>query len=386
MTEPHLCQSSTFDAVFARQAVVAASAHGRVNLIGEHTDYNDGFVLPTLIPQATHVTLAPRDDRRARVFSTIRASEGIVEYDLGKEQHTGRWIDYVQGVTFVLARAGFPLTGFDVWIDSDVPLGSGVSSSAALEVAMLRALREANGLAFDDVRLARLGQEAENDLVGAPVGIMDQMCASLADERSALLLDCRSLHYERLPLPEHADLIVINSGVAHRLAAGDSGYATRRQQCEAAAHLLHVASLRDLTMADLPRAMDLPEPLGRRVRHVITENARVLEAASVLRAGDVVEVGRLFTASHASMRDDYEVSATEVDLLVDIASADDDVHGARLTGGGFGGSIVAFARHATGPVVAARVAAEYARRSRQTPTILVPPALQGRLPTRPGVD
>ena len=139
-------------------------------------------------------------------------------------------------------------------------------------------------------------------------------------------------------------------------------------------------------MADLPRAMDLPEPLGRRVRHVITENARVLEAASVLRAGDVVAVGRLFTASYASMRDDYEVSATEVDLLVDIASADEDVHGARLTGGGFGGSIVAFARRGTGPAVAARVAAEYARRSRQTPTILVPPTLQGWLPTAPGVD
>ena len=147
-----------------------------------------------------------------------------------------------------------------------------------------------------------------------------------------------------MPLPDHADLVVINSGVAHRLAEGDSGYATRRQQCEAAAHLLHVASLRDLTLADLPRAMDLPEPLGRRVRHVVTENARVLDAAAALRAGDLTTLGRLFAESHASMRDDYEVSAPEVDLLVDIATAEEGILGARLTGGGFGGSIVAVAR------------------------------------------
>ncbi len=372
MTERHVPQAVTFASLFGRHAPVTASAHGRVNLIGEHTDYNDGFVLPTIIPQATHVTLASRDDRRARVFSTLRADAGVVEYGLGDEHRTGRWIDYVQGVTFALARAGHTLTGFDAWIDSDVPLGSGVSSSAALLVAMLRALREANGLAIDDVRLARLGQEAENDLVGAPVGIMDQMCASLADEHAALLLDCRSLHYERVPLPEHADLVVINSGVAHRLSEGDSGYATRRQQCDAAAHLLHVASLRDLTMADLPRAMDLPEPLGRRVRHVVTENARVLEAAAALRAGDLASVGRLFAESHTSMRDDYEVSATEVDLLVEIAATDDEIHGARLTGGGFGGAIVAFARAGAGRAAAQRIAARYADRSRQTPTILVP--------------
>jgi galactokinase len=278
----------------------------------------------------------------------------------------------VQGVTFALARAGFRVGGFSAWIDSDVPLGSGVSSSAALEVAMLRALREANHLDLDDVRIARLGQEAENDLVGAPVGIMDQMCASLADQHAALLLDCRSLEHERIALPRGADLVVINSGVTHRLAAGDSGYATRRSQCEEAARLLGVSSLRDLAAGDLPRAMALPEPLGRRVRHVVNENARVLEAAAALRSGDVDAAGRLFVASHASMRDDYEVSAPEVDLLVAIAAADADVHGARLTGGGFGGSIVALARAGAGADVAARVSAAYAAQSGQTPTVLVP--------------
>jgi len=375
MTSSRAGTAQDFASLFGRPSTVVAVAHGRVNLIGEHTDYNDGFVLPTLIPQSTRVELAPRDDGQARVFSTRKATEGIVSYRVGGEMPTKGWLDYVQGVTHVLGGAAFTIRGFDALIDSDVPLGSGVSSSAALEVAMLRAVRDAFSLELDDVRLAMLARQAENEFVGAPVGIMDQMCSSLADERSALLLDCRSLTFERVPLPEGADLIVINSGVAHRLQAGDSGYATRRQQCEEAARLLGVASLRDVTADDLPRALELDEPLGRRVQHVVTENARVLDAAAAMRNGDLVELGRLFAESHVSMRDDYEVSASEVDQLVTIATADDAVFGARMTGGGFGGSIVACARKGDGRAAARRIAASYGEQSGQTPTVLVPAGL-----------
>ena len=198
-----------------------------------------------------------------------------------------------------------------------MPLGSGLSSSAALEVAVLRGLRDLFGLALDDVRLAQLGQRAENDFVGAPVGVMDQMAASLADDRTALFLDTRTLRYEQVPLPDGGALVVINSGVAHNHASGD--YRTRRAECERAAAALGVPQLRDLGPADLPRVAALPEPLDRRARHVVTEDERVLESVAAMKAGDLRRLGELFTASHASQRDDFEVSVPEIDLLVDLA-------------------------------------------------------------------
>jgi galactokinase len=215
-----------------------------------------------------------------------------------------------------------------------------------------------------------LGQRAENEFVGAPVGIMDQMAALLAGEREALFLDTRTLSFERVPLPAAVDLVVISSGVAHRHAGGD--YVTRRRECERAAEALGVRQLRDLDLHDLPRLAVLPDPLGRRARHVMTEDARVLEAVEAMRAGDARRLGRLFSASHASMRDDYAVSIPEIDLLVELAGREPDVLGARLTGGGFGGSIVALARRGTARDVAGRVAEAYACESGQTPTVLVP--------------
>jgi galactokinase len=359
-----------FRALFGSAEPLAADAPGRVNLIGEHTDYNGGFVLPTAIPQRTRVRLAPRGDRVVRAASeSIADGIRVEEYRLGAETPGRGWLDYVQGITQVTRAAGYALAGFDVLISSDVPIGSGLSSSAALEVALLRALRAAFDLPLDDVQAARLGQRAENQFVGAHCGIMDQMAASLADEHTALFLDARTLDYQRVPLPADADLIVINSGVAHDHAAGD--YNTRRAECESASGLLGASQLRDVPATDLSRLDALPEPLRRRARHVITENQRVLAAVQAIRQNDLPYLGRLFDESHRSMRDDYQVSVKEIDLLVELGRADAEVYGARLTGGGFGGSVVMLAHAGTGPEVARRIARAYAERSGQSPTVLV---------------
>jgi galactokinase len=348
----------SFVELFGRPAETTAQAPGRVNLIGEHTDYNGGFVLPMATPQQTVVELARRHDDTVRVHrANLGGAAEIESYRLGEEAGRERWIDYVQGITVVVRAAGLRIAGFDARIASEVPPGSGLSSSAALEIALLRALRAAFALPADDVRLALLGQRAENDFVGAPVGVMDQMASSLATTGSALFLDTRSLGYEVIPFPATADLVVIDSGVAHRNAGGD--YRTRRAECERAAALLGVAQLRDLTVADLPRLAELPEPLGRRARHVITENDRVLAAVEAMRAEDLPRLGQLFHASHLSMRDDYEVSIPEIDLLVELAGREPEVFGARLTGGGFGGSVVILARRGCGLALAMRIARTY---------------------------
>jgi galactokinase len=354
-------------------ATISASAPGRVNLIGEHTDYNGGFVLPTAIPQQTRVQLTTRLDSVVQATSANAQPDG--HFTLGQEAQAHQWFDYVQGITWALAQHGYTLGGFDLAVASDVPLGGGLSSSAALEVALLRALREAFALDLDDVRLARLGQIAENDFVGARCGIMDQMAASLADTRTALFLDTRSLDHARIPLPEQADLVVIHSGVTHRIAEGhgvQSEYNARRADCEEAATMLGVPQLRDLTSADLGRLDALPERLQRRARHVITEDDRVLDAVAALKAGNLEQLGELFFASHASMRDDFDVSTPEIDLLVDLARQDADVFGARLTGGGFGGAVVILAAGGTGHAVGERLAGVYGERSGQSPTVLVP--------------
>jgi galactokinase len=361
----------SFQDLFGHPPDVVANAPGRVNLIGEHTDYNGGFVLPMAIPQQTTVELRRRVDQRVRVFSVNRSQRNeILEYELGRETAGKTWLDYVQGVTHVLQREDYMLTGFELRISSEVPLGSGLSSSASLDVAILRALREAFSLQMDDVRLALLGQKVENDFVGAPVGVMDPMAVNLAGVGKALFLDTREMRFERVPLPLGLDPIVINSGVAHNLSGGD--YRTRRAECERAAAMLGVPQLRDLSEADLPRAEKLPDPLGRRVRHVVTENARVLATVQAMRATDLPKMGALFYASHDSQRLDYEVSVPEIDLLVDLAREQADVYGARLTGGGFGGSVVIIARAGTGAAVATRIAEQYAARSGHRPAILVP--------------
>jgi galactokinase len=327
----------TFDALFGAPSTVTADAPGRVNLIGEHTDYNGGFVLPVAIPQRTRVEAAARDDANVRIWSAQYEDERPVEFTLGEERPGRGWADYIKGVTRALA--GERLRGFDARVESDVPLGSGLSSSAALEIAAGRALRQLFHLPIGDVELARIGQRAENEFVGAPVGIMDQMACSLADTGAALFLDTRTLEHEHVPLPSGAALIVIDSGIAHQHAAG--GYRIRRAECAEAARQLGVDQLRDVD--DLARVGRLPEPLNRRARHVVTENRRVLDAVEALRRADLIRAGQLFAESHASMRDDFEMSLDSIDVLVGIASRAQGVYGARLTGGGFGGSVVALA-------------------------------------------
>jgi galactokinase len=362
--------SESFSDLFGRDPEVRADAPGRVNLIGEHTDYSGGFVLPLAIPQRTRVELAAREDDLVRAWSDNVQRHEIEEYRLGEEKPVRGWLDYVQGVTQAVQRAGHTLRGFDLRVESDVPLGGGLSSSAALEVSLLRALREAFQLKMDDVEIARLGQKAENDLVGAPVGIMDQMASSLADETTALFLDTRHLSYEKVPLPAGAELVVINSGISHSNAGGE--YRVRRQECERAAELLRVPQLRDLSKQDLWRLTPLPEPLDRRARHVITENARVRCAVSAMQENDLPRLGKLLYSSHASLRDDYEVSIPEIDRLVELAGEEPDVYGARITGGGFGGSIVILARHGTGRAIGARIVARYEDEMGEDGTVLVP--------------
>jgi galactokinase len=363
-------RAPSFDVLFHRAPAVTADAPGRVNLIGEHTDYNGGFVLPIATPQRTRIALAPRADRMVRAWSRDVGDErASIEYRLGEEARAGHWGDYIAGVTASLREWGVPCEGFDARIESDLPLGGGLSSSASLEVALLRGLRAMFSLTLDDVVVAKIAQRAETGLVGAPVGIMDQMAASLADVDAALFLDTRSLEFERVPLPPATALIVIHSGVVHRHAGGE--YRVRRTECEAAARLLGVRELRDATVADLERAA-LPPPLDRRARHVVTENARVVRGLAALKAGDAQQFGALMAASHESMRADFEISTAEIDLLVGLARDADGVFGARLTGGGFGGSIVALADASNVGDAAARIAAEYARRVPLRPTVLIP--------------
>ena len=338
-----------------------AFSHGRVNLIGEHTDYNGGWVLPTTIPQKTTIRLERKPDRTVKVETdgdVTGHGEPAAVYELGSEKPTGTWIDYLQGATHLLAKAGHRIGGFEARISSTVPLGSGLSSSAALEVSFLKALRSAYDLKISDVEIAQLGQRIENEFVGARVGIMDQMACALARGGEALFLDTYELTYERVSLPlEDCELVVINSGISHRLSAGDTGYNKRREQCEEACRILEIKHLRG--MKDVKELDRLPELLLKRARHVVTENARVHEAVAALRGRDLKTLGKLFFESHKSMRDDYEVSIPEIDSLVKFASEQPDVFGARLTGGGFGGSIVVLTKPRRGQEVGQSILQAY---------------------------
>ena len=329
---------------FPNQSKRMFRAPGRVNLIGEHTDYNDGFVLPAAIGFSTWVASAPRDDRTVSVFSENFSEQ--MEFDLDEEGPHARdhWSDYVRGVAVTLERAGHRLRGAELRSRGEVPIGSGLSSSAALEVASGFALLTNSGLNVDRRELAELCQRAENEFVGIRCGIMDQFVSCHGQAGKAFLLDCRSLEYKLLPLPEKARLAICNTRVKHSLAT--SQYNARRVECETAVRHFaqrrsNVQALRDVTETDLKLfGGELTEVIYRRARHVITENARVLAAGAALDEGDLVAFGQLMNRSHLSLRDDYDVSCKELDLMVDLAQAVPGVYGARMTGGGFGGSTV----------------------------------------------
>jgi galactokinase len=358
----------SFRDLFGAQPAVRAEAPGRVNLMGDHTDYNGGFVLPATIPQHTIVEAARRHGTQVRVWSD-QFPDAIAEYELGRAVRRGIWTDYVQGMTIELEPFGLT-GGFDARIASTVPPGSGLSSSASLEIAVGRAVRELFSLAVDDLELAKAGQRAENLFVGAPVGIMDQMACSLGEEASALFLDTRSLEFDRVAIPRGVALVVIHSGITHRHA--DGGYITRRRECQQAAEALGVESLRDVPTPAADAVARLPSPLDRRVRHVLSENRRVRETVTAFRAGDVVEAGRLFLESHASLRDDFEVSVPEVDRLVELATLVQGTYGARLTGGGFGGSIVALADASRARKAAIAIADAYEKETRTSARVMLP--------------
>ncbi len=362
----------SFTELFGRPPAITASAPGRVNLIGEHTDYNNGFMLPMPIPQRTVVELGPSGSSWVRAWSANVTSDAIVPFELGTEARRGSWIDYAQGVTATLHEAGIQIDGFDLRVSSTIPVGSGLSSSAAFLVALLRGMREAFRFDLDDAALAQIAWRAEVDFVGVPVGIMDQMVCSLGRPDHALLIDAQSLATSDVPLPRTGEVVVVDSGIQHRHADGE--YRTRRAECERASAQLGVASLRALTVADLSSTavQSLPQPLGQRVRHVVTENARVGRLADALRAGDLETSGRLLTEGHASLRDDYQVSTPEIDALVDIAAAESGIFGARLTGGGFGGSIVALAAKRQARDAAGRIIEAYHARTGATAAVLMP--------------
>jgi len=354
-------------------------APGRVNLIGEHTDYNDGFVLPCAINYHTVIAAQPRDDRQVSLIAADYA-EQISNFDLFAEitpDPAAPWSNYIRGVAWALQQRGYSLRGANMVIAGDVPQGAGLSSSASLEVAVGTALARLSGLELDGKIIALTGQQAENDFVGMRCGIMDQFIAALGQKDHALLIDCRSLDYRAVPIPAGVAVIIANSNVKRGLV--DSEYNTRRKECEAAAAHFGVPALRDVSPDVFAlHADELEETVAKRARHVITENARTQAAADALTKGDLKEMGRLMAESHASMRDDFEITVPPIDTLVEIVTeVIGDAGGVRMTGGGFGGCIVALAPQEFVPTVEAAIAEKYPVASGLEATVYVCQASTG---------
>ncbi|MFN4242673.1 MAG: galactokinase [Tepidisphaerales bacterium] len=381
-----------FDEVFGPGdgPVRVVRAPGRVNLIGEHTDYNDGFVFPMAIEPEIRAAFRVRDDTTARFASTRRAGS-MVSFDvtaaLTPHPEPKHWSNYLMGPVHFLQRhpalvqTGARLRGVDVLLDNTLPEGSGLSSSAALEVAvvhvMLAALGPGHRLPVSEI--AQICQKAEHAFPRAPVGIMDMTASAGGKAGHAMLLDCRTLHIRYVPLPPQAvRVVILNTRVQHSLAGGAGEYAVRRRQCEEAARVLGKPALRDVTLEDVLAARGrLDEVVFRRARHVVTENARCLAAADALDRGDYAEMGRLMQASHASLRDDYEVSCEELDFMAEQAMTVQGVYGARMTGGGFGGSAVALCRPDAVESLCRHIAEAYPGRFGLTPDLLATVATDG---------
>jgi len=367
VTSQRQSKSRSFTDVFGGRASAVGAAPGRVNLLGEHTDYNDGYVLPIAIPQQTHVAI------RASVGDTTTVYAADLERSVPftfASPPTEQFATYIYGCLAEARIEGIVVPALDIHVASDVPMGVGLSSSAALEVATLRALRALLDLPLDNVRIAQLAQRAEINHAGVRCGIMDQMASSLADTTHALFLDARTLHVRLIDLWPGTAVLVLDSGVARSLAT--SGFNQRRAECEQAARMLGVAALRDIDAdRNAAKISALPEPLRRRARHVVTENARVLRA---VRCGDPCEFGALMNASHASLRDDFEVSVSQLDWLVGSLQSHPAVYGARLTGAGFGGACVALCRSDALSEISLQVLAEYADEG-GAGRVLVPPVV-----------
>ena len=369
----------SFAGHFGESAEAILQAPGRVNLIGEHTDYNDGFVLPAAINYYTAIACSPRRDR---IIEAVAVDQGnsVVQIHLDEPQalsQTAPWSNYLRGMIQTLKAFGLQLSGANLAIAGNVPVGAGLSSSASLEMAIARALVHLSGEALTGQEAARIGQAAENDFVGCQCGIMDQLISALGEPHSALLLDCRSLATQTVPMPEDLALVIVNSGVKRGLV--DSEYNTRRLQCEQVAQQLSVPALRDLTLSQLKAAQNRLDPVAfRRARHVITENQRTLDAAEALRAGDLKQLSLLMAESHASMRDDFEITVPAIDTLVEIiGSVIGQQGGTRMTGGGFGGCVVALVPKALQSQVIETVQKQYPQATGYQPEIFVCEASQG---------
>lgn len=364
-----------FQRKFGAPPAIVVRAPGRVNLIGEHTDYNDGFVLPMAIDRAAWIALRPRTDRRLVVQSLD--FDQSVDVDLNQMTNTGPgWAEYLKGVAWALTDSGKQLEGWEGVTAGDVPIGAGLSSSAALELATARAFATVSQLDWNPAQMALLSQRAENKWVGVNCGIMDQMISAAGAAGHALLIDCRSLENQLVPLPPGNAVIVLDTATRRGLV--DSAYNERRAQCEAAARFFNVKALRDVSVAQFEaRAAELDEVTRRRARHVVTENDRTLKAAEVMRAGDAAALGLLMNASHDSLRDDFEVTNSALNVIVEIARQQPGCWGARMTGAGFGGCAVALVKAEAATAFDQAVTTTYTQATGLTPNVYICHASDG---------
>ena len=364
-----------FVAQFGTRPHFVVRGPGRVNLIGEHTDYNDGFVMPMAINRAVWIALRPRPDHLVTLFSLdMGESATFALHEIQHNQQT--WIEYVKGVAWALQGKGYTLTGWEGVMAGDVPIGAGLSSSAAVEMAAARAFVAVAGHTWQPATMARLGQQAENQWMGVNSGIMDQMISAAGQAGHALLIDCRNLATEAVPLPPQTAVVILDTSTRRGLV--DSAYNERRVQCDAAAAFFGVTALRDIDMTLFQaRAGELDEVIRRRAHHVISENERVLAAQKAMRAGDAVRLGQLMNESHTSLRDDFAVSSSALNILVALAQGQPSCYGARMTGAGFGGCAVALVRGDAAAAFATTATTAYQQATGLTPNLYICQATAG---------
>jgi galactokinase len=364
-----------FDRRFQASPHYVVRAPGRVNLIGEHTDYNAGFVLPLAIDRAVRIALAPRADQTVHVHSMDFDETAKFSLEDIKRGAKG-WLEYLKGVAWCLQRDGFLLTGWQGVMSGDVPVGAGLSSSAALEMATARAFTAASGIPWQPEAMGKLCQRAENQWVGVNCGIMDPLISAIGRADHALLIDCRSLEFQPVPFPSGTTVVVLDTATRRGLV--DSAYNERRAQCEAAARFFGVPALRDVSLEMFEAAANrLDDRTRRRARHVVTENARTLQAADAMRRGDATTLGRLMNESHVSLRDDFEVSSRELDAMVECGRQEAPCLGIRMTGAGFGGCAVALVRTEGAQSFTTTVAERYQAATEHTPKVYVCRATKG---------
>jgi galactokinase len=375
--------------LFGAQAAIF-SAPGRVNLIGEHTDYNDGFVLPSAIGLRTSVAISPIPERKLRIQSHEFPESFEFDLDDLPQRATGTWCDYVVGVAVALQRAGHAPRGANLFVQSEIPMGAGLSSSAGIEVASALALLNFNGAPLSLIEVAKLCQHTENAFIGAHVGIMDQFVSCLGKAGHALLLDCRSLEFELIPIPDRVRMVVCNTMVKHQHASGE--YNRRRAECEEGVKILakwypDIRALRDVAFDQLvEHSKDIPQTIYKRCCHVVEENMRVREGARSLRAGDLTGFGDRMRESHRSLRDLYEVSCRELDIMVEAAEGLPGYYGGRMTGGGFGGSTINLVEATEAESFAAQISSRYQRATGTTPATYICSAADGARAELNGVE